>query len=264
MNARSKSKEKNGNETTVDNYNKAPAPQIRALMQNDGDGNCYGRKIKHDELAKKLSCLRQTVGDYVNGVQRPNLERLEIIADFFDVSCDFLLGRSTAKNIDNAGISAKTGLSDISNIILGQINAVANGSDHSLKERAILERRILNHIIENHYEISDAIISRINALEEARRSKAALLEDDNQMLLARGDVAQQIEIIENTKRLVTKKGENKEQIDFINFCMMEALRKIAYGISNNLFKEQVMREEKAKKLKEAKANKEKNQDGKQN
>ena len=47
-----------------------------------------------DELAKIFKVSRSTIGMYENGSREPDYETLELIADFFNVDIDFLLGRT--------------------------------------------------------------------------------------------------------------------------------------------------------------------------
>ena len=46
------------------------------------------------ELAKELFVTAGTVSNYEKGVHLPDVEKLVAIADFFDVSVDYLLGRT--------------------------------------------------------------------------------------------------------------------------------------------------------------------------
>lgn len=48
--------------------------------------------IKQKELASFLGCSLGTVSNYENGVHEPDLETICRLAEFFDVSTDFLLG----------------------------------------------------------------------------------------------------------------------------------------------------------------------------
>lgn len=51
--------------------------------------------LTQDELAKHLKISRSAIGMYEKGLREPDYETLEIIADFFNVDIDYLLGRST-------------------------------------------------------------------------------------------------------------------------------------------------------------------------
>lgn len=44
-----------------------------------------------DEISEKTGINRATISNYENGKTFPNQENLEIIADFFDVTIDYLL-----------------------------------------------------------------------------------------------------------------------------------------------------------------------------
>ena len=46
------------------------------------------------ELADKLGISRSRIGMYETGAREPDFETLEIIADFFNVDIDYLLGRT--------------------------------------------------------------------------------------------------------------------------------------------------------------------------
>lgn len=50
--------------------------------------------ITQVQLAKQLGISRSTVGMYENGSREPDFETLELIADYFNVDTDYLLGRT--------------------------------------------------------------------------------------------------------------------------------------------------------------------------
>lgn len=50
--------------------------------------------LTQDELSKILKVSRSAIGMYENGSREPDYETLEIIADFFNVDIDYLLGRT--------------------------------------------------------------------------------------------------------------------------------------------------------------------------
>lgn len=55
------------------------------------------RSLTQDQLAEHLKITRQQLSSYENGRFEPNMDTLVSIADFFDVSLDYLLGRTKAK-----------------------------------------------------------------------------------------------------------------------------------------------------------------------
>lgn len=46
------------------------------------------------EIADKLNISRSTIGMYETGAREPDYDTLELIADFFNVDIDYLLGRT--------------------------------------------------------------------------------------------------------------------------------------------------------------------------
>lgn len=55
------------------------------------------RKITQSELAKKMNVSQQTIGAWETGRAIPSSDTLNELANFFDVSADFLLGREQKK-----------------------------------------------------------------------------------------------------------------------------------------------------------------------
>lgn len=52
------------------------------------------KKLSQYELAEKLGFSRGKLANYEQGTREPDFETLELIADYFNVSIDYLLGRS--------------------------------------------------------------------------------------------------------------------------------------------------------------------------
>jgi transcriptional regulator with XRE-family HTH domain len=51
--------------------------------------------LTQGELSKKLGMARTTYSGYENGFRNPDPETLKKIADFYEVSIDYILGRNT-------------------------------------------------------------------------------------------------------------------------------------------------------------------------
>lgn len=87
-------------------YDNIFAQRLCALMKE--------RNVKQSILAEKAGCSRQSVSQYINGSSVPNVDNLLSISDFFDVSTDYLLGRTNAKTTDKdlRIICEYTGLSE--------------------------------------------------------------------------------------------------------------------------------------------------------
>ena len=59
------------------------------------------------EFATKLGVSKQCVSNWENGYIQPSLDMLVKIADHFNVSTDFLLGRSNNNPISTEGLNEK-------------------------------------------------------------------------------------------------------------------------------------------------------------
>jgi len=55
------------------------------------------RGITQQKMAKELNTSRSCISNYESGNRQPDSETIKLIADFFDVSVDYLLGRSPVK-----------------------------------------------------------------------------------------------------------------------------------------------------------------------
>ena len=51
--------------------------------------------LTQDDLAKQLQISRSTIGMYEKGAREPDFDALELIADFFNVDTNYLLGRTS-------------------------------------------------------------------------------------------------------------------------------------------------------------------------
>ena len=57
------------------------------------------KKMTLEELANEIGTTKSTISRYENGMRQPKQDILEAIADFFNVSTDYLLGRTNTKTI---------------------------------------------------------------------------------------------------------------------------------------------------------------------
>src|SRR6056297_1614997 len=57
------------------------------------------KDIYQKELAQNIGVSRSTITLYESGSRKPNLETLEKLADYFGVSIDYLLGKSTEREV---------------------------------------------------------------------------------------------------------------------------------------------------------------------
>ncbi|MGI6152974.1 MAG: helix-turn-helix domain-containing protein [Christensenellaceae bacterium] len=80
--------------------------RLRELLEDDQPGG-------QAKLANRLGITRQAVSTYSQGISLPDIYRFCQIADYYDVSFDYLLGQSISKKRENAEISKETGLDDV-------------------------------------------------------------------------------------------------------------------------------------------------------
>ena len=72
--------------------------------------------IKQVELAKSLKMTSATLSQYENGIREPNNETLIKLAEYFDVSVDYLLGRTLSrKQPDTLAFHSVPGYEKLSN-----------------------------------------------------------------------------------------------------------------------------------------------------
>lgn len=70
-------------------------------------------------LAKELGISRQAVSQYADGTGQPNIDKLVLIAGYFDVSTDYLSGIAEFERVENENVLARDlGLSEQSVNIL--------------------------------------------------------------------------------------------------------------------------------------------------
>jgi len=95
-------------------------------------------------LADFIGVTRQTISLYCTGQSTPDIDILVKIADYFNVSFDYLLGKSEAKKRENINISDKTGLSEI---------AIETLADCYARDKSNSITRTINALLENRYTL---------------------------------------------------------------------------------------------------------------
>lgn len=65
------------------------------------------RALSQKALADKLDVNKQTISQYERGVRKPDLEMLSLLCDFFNVSSDYMLGKTdvTPRFLNSAELS---------------------------------------------------------------------------------------------------------------------------------------------------------------
>lgn len=86
------------------------------------------RQISQSELASALNISNRTISMYEQGNSEPNVETLSKIADFFNVTTDYLIGRTEGKTTDLQSLYEEIGLSEKSISFLGELNHAKNNA----------------------------------------------------------------------------------------------------------------------------------------
>ena len=86
----------------TEKYHSKFATRLRQLIEK--------HSITQDSIASCIGVSRQTVSQYVNGISDPSFETLGKIADYFNVTTDYLLGRTDDPSphpsaVDELGLS---------------------------------------------------------------------------------------------------------------------------------------------------------------
>lgn len=101
--------------------------------------------ITQEKIAEVTGKTRQTVSQYVNGISEPGYDTLVKIADFFDVSVDYMLGRTKDRRKEPT-IYDKIGLSEESITILRVAQESKDGViEHKKLSKLIPDNSELQH-----------------------------------------------------------------------------------------------------------------------
>jgi transcriptional regulator with XRE-family HTH domain len=112
------------------------ATRLRLLL--DGKPNAT-----QTQLSEAIGVSQQMVSQYIHGISEPGCNTLVKIADYFDVSLDYLLGRTETRTTDltTQKVCEITGLNEHSIDLLNGINACTMGGKYietpDLKEHSI-------------------------------------------------------------------------------------------------------------------------------
>lgn len=110
--------------------------KITALRKESG--------FNQTQVADSINCALKTYQNYEQGRNFPTLEYASKLADLYNVSIDYLLGRSDLTQIDNDFISKETGLNEITINELKKAHAEKN---NFLKQQNYLE--LINFLFEH-------------------------------------------------------------------------------------------------------------------
>lgn len=102
--------------------------------------------VKREEIAKLLNCSVSAISNYENGNRTPDFDSLILLADYFDTTTDYLLGRTEIKssNIDIKKICEYTGLEEGAIKKLHYFTAVRNEDIEDMFVRPKYKKKYIN------------------------------------------------------------------------------------------------------------------------
>lgn len=91
--------------------------------------------LNQKDCAEKLGISRGSISFYENGDRLPDIETIYAMADFFNVSADYLIGKTdnSTTNVDLQGVCQYTGLSDSA---ATKLHLIEDLNDHLLSAYA--------------------------------------------------------------------------------------------------------------------------------
>ena len=157
----------------IGNYNSNFATTLRDLIDRDG--------VKHEELANAIDKKRQSIYQYTCGMSEPKYDTLTKIADFFDVSVDYLLKRTSDPSLKPSSVDELS----LSPEAIKNILQIGSTNSSALKILiAILENPMLFKTLISINNLSNTIGSEIERQKEFTNlnhdiNKIALMDDQN-------------------------------------------------------------------------------------
>lgn len=110
------------------------------LLRNEMD-------LTQEQLSEKLNIARTTVSAYETGNREPDFETLELIADFFNVDIDYLLGKTDIRRLYSFIDNDDSTLTDAVNMIMFKKNTLLNELVIKLSKLSTEEIEALHKVI---------------------------------------------------------------------------------------------------------------------
>lgn len=138
--------DKQTKETSVDSYNQPFAKALRCLLQET--------ETTQSALAEYVGVTRQAISKYASGETKPDIDTFDKIVEYFEVSYEYMLGKSNNKNKEYVEIAQLLPLSDkaLERILYLDKMDLMKDEYYSVSETVFYEE--LNSIIESDYFFS--------------------------------------------------------------------------------------------------------------
>ena len=126
---------------TIDKYDIIFAKRLRLLMTK--------HSTKQTDLAEYLGLTRQAISKYTDGSVLPNIENLQKICEFFNVSSDYMIGLSNSESL----IDEERYCSDLTGLNSNSIKVL-----NSISDRHTEEDKIIINLLDNIMIHEDSLI----------------------------------------------------------------------------------------------------------
>lgn len=116
------------------------------------------RKKTQNDLATYLNVRRSTYGEYERGIITPPYDKIKAIADYFEVSVDYLMGNTDSTNQHGESID----ISETLNAMVEELeneNSTININGHKLNKAS---RELLILSLENAIKLVDVMMKKGN------------------------------------------------------------------------------------------------------
>ena len=123
------------NHKTYRGYDSIFAERLRFLMKE--------HSTKQTDLAEYLGLTRQAISKYADGSALPNIENLQKICNFFEVSSDYMLGLSNSESL----VEKERFCSDFTGLNSNSLTVLNSISKQKTEERVLID--LLNNILLN-------------------------------------------------------------------------------------------------------------------
>ena len=116
------------------------------------------KKKTQNDLATYLNVRRSTYGEYERGIITPPYDKIKAIADYFEVSVDYLMGNTDSKEFKTESI-------DVSETLCAMVeeledeNSTININGHKLNKAS---RELLILSLENDIKLVDVMMKKGN------------------------------------------------------------------------------------------------------
>lgn len=227
-----------------DKVNSAFATNLRKLFADSG--KTHGNLADYLKQRTGDSVTRQAIGQWCNGNTSPNLKTVPIIADFFNVTTDYLLGCTDVKTIDinERAACELTGLSADALKKLIVVSKLFEGENDNLD--GVTLNRVLNEFIGS--SCLEKIICDISSYFRDYYNKSkeiAQIQTDKKELVRAFAESKQItvqdipnvksELYDLTRGLTEKENELEEEIKFSKWKAAQGYNDVLEQMTSALY-----------------------------